>query len=514
MNNLPASRSIGIDAIFQFTGIGAQVFSGTVFYIIVVRLFNTSAVGAISVFVAIIGLFNIVFQFGLGTGAQHFISYHMGRNDLGAARRTLIKVVGYGFLFSLIGFAFLYMISPIISLTLLHSASYSYLVKLLGIVLLGNVLFGILNGALLGMQSFKLSGLLNMMIWIAYYFGAVLLALFVRDLLTIILGWIIGISVGVVMEAIIVLRLALRFQGNGQGVSNGFLFNYSIPILLSMTIAYGAVYADRFVVAGLMTLSQLGIYNFALLIATSLSFLASPFNNILLPKFSEWYSKGMFDPIRQNARVAVLLLSSIYIPAAVGIVTLSRFILMLLAGPVYMSAAFPLDIIMLISAVFIGQNVIVQSLAAIRRTKVFLVSSVASLSANVVVSFTLIPYLGIVGASLGFSSVFIVTFVILYYFANKYGIASTNLGGTAKIWFASALMFVCVHLVSVYTGENFVFLPLYIILGVLIYILVVRTIRVFSKNDIDLLLSFFPISGSIFQRILTFVLGGKSMVSD
>lgn len=64
------SRSIGIDALFQYTGSGVQFFSGMIFYLIIVRMFSTSSVGAIALFLAIIGLFQVVFSFGLGTAAQ------------------------------------------------------------------------------------------------------------------------------------------------------------------------------------------------------------------------------------------------------------------------------------------------------------------------------------------------------------------------------------------------------------------------------------------------------------
>ena len=44
------SGSIGLDAIFQYTGTGVQFFSGMIFYLIIVRMFSTSTVGAIATF--------------------------------------------------------------------------------------------------------------------------------------------------------------------------------------------------------------------------------------------------------------------------------------------------------------------------------------------------------------------------------------------------------------------------------------------------------------------------------
>ena len=50
-------------------------------------------------------------------------------------------------------------------------------------------------------------------------------------------------------------------------------------------LSFGSIYADRFVVTGFLNLSLLEMYNFALLASTIASFVATPFNNILMAKF-------------------------------------------------------------------------------------------------------------------------------------------------------------------------------------------------------------------------------------
>jgi len=61
---------------------------------------------------------------------------------------------------------------------------------------------------------------------------------------------------------------------------------------MASLIGYGATYLDRFIVSYLMNLSLLGIYNFALLIPSAISFIIGPFSTILLPKLSEMYRRG------------------------------------------------------------------------------------------------------------------------------------------------------------------------------------------------------------------------------
>ncbi len=485
MTELTSSRSLGLDAIFQYTGSGVQLFSGAIFYIIIVRMFSTTAVGAIALFLAIIGLFNIVFSFGLGTAAQHFTSYSLGIGDYAAVRKTIRKMIGFGFLLSLVGFGILLISSGGISLIFLHSSSYSFLVRLLSIVLLGNILFGILNGALLGLQNFRLSAIINIIIWVFYYFGSIALALYARSLDVIIFGWIIGVFLGVSLELAI-----------GKAPGSNFILKYSLPVLLSGIIGYGASYMDRFVVAGLLNLSSLGVYNFALLIASSIGFLATPFNNILMPKFSELFGEGRRGEIASIVDGSSVLLSSIYVPAALGIAALSPMILVLLGGYQYTGGSVALAIIMGFSALFISVNILTQAIASVRKTHLFIYSSAAALAANVVLSIVLIPRFGLIGAAFGFSSVYAATFVIQYYFARKNGIVHFNYSAFAKVWIASMIMFAVVmsaeEPLEAFLHHTLLLLPLYIALGFVVYVIAARILQIFKREDKDLIISLFP----------------------
>ena len=209
-------QSIGIDAIFQYASSGVQLISGMLFYIVISHLFYTNAVGAVAIFLAIIGLFNTLFSFGLGNAAQHFTSYGLGNGDLSAVRKTVYKFIMFGISFSSLGFLVLISMSSEISLIFLHSESYVGLIRLLSLVLLGNTLLGILNGILLGIQNFKFSAILNIVVWVTYYFGSLLFAFFIRSLHTIIIGWIIGVFLGVIIELIFILYSIKSYNGVGK----------------------------------------------------------------------------------------------------------------------------------------------------------------------------------------------------------------------------------------------------------------------------------------------------------
>ncbi len=501
------SRSIGMDAIFQYTGSGVQLFSGAIFYIIIVRLFSTTAVGAIALFLAIVGLFNVIFSFGLGTAAQHFTSYNLGNGNYASVKKTIYKIIGIGFVLAIAGFISLFITSGEISTIFLHTVKDTVLVRLLSVVLLGNILFGVLNGSLLGLQSFRLSAIINIIIWVSYYFGSVVMVVFIRSLDTMVLGWTIGIFLGVSIELIAILRMVHKFQGRGIAPSGNVLIKYSFPVLLSGLIGYGSAYADRFIVAGLLSLSSLGVYNFALLISSSIAFLAVPFNNILMPKFSELFGRGSRNEISEHVRASTLLLSSIYVPAALGIAALSPLIIGLFGGSNYAGGNLPLSIIMFFSALFISQNILVQAIASVRKTKLFIYSSAAALGSNVVLSFILIPRFDLIGAAIGFSSVYAASFLVMYAFSLREKIVSFDISGFAKVWIATAIMFL-----AVLATENFleadlhlgiVLLPVYIMLGAFIYIICARFFRLFNSENKDIVLSLFPENHPTIRKLIS-----------
>lgn len=499
-------HSLGLDAIFQYTGTGVQLFSGMVFYIIIVRLFSTTGVGAIALFVAIIGLFNIIFSFGLATAAQHFISYNLGEGNYASVRHTVYKILSFGFIFSILGFITVQIFAPDISVIFLHSRSYTELVRILGVVLFGYIMFSILNGILLGIQNFRISAIINIVIWLTYYFGAVFLAIYLKSVDTIVLGWAIGIFIGVVVELFVVTSSLRSYLGKGVAPSSAYLLSYSVPVLLSSLISYGAASADRFVVSGLLNLSALGIYNFSLLLASSLGFMLVPFNNILMPKFSQLYGSNKREEIAPTVYVATTLLSSLFVPAALGIAALAPILLKLLGGTVYVQGSMALRIIMSTGAIFASQAIFSQAIASVRKTKLLFYSSGFALLTNVLVSIMLIPQFGLTGAAIGFSSVYAVIFTALYIFARRERVARIDVVGQLKIWLSSILMFIIVLLVSHYMGSHIYELPIYILVGLAVYLGTSRILQVFKKENKELILSLFPQNLVIIKKMISYLI--------
>ena len=307
------------------------------------------------------------------------------------------------------------------------------------------------------------------------------------------------------------------------------VFKYTIPILLSAVVSFSSVYADRLIVAGLINQEIFAVYSFALLITSSVAFFVSPINNILLPKFSEYFSINEGDSIKRGIRLTTNVVTFIYTPIALWIAVLGAPIILVLGDASYIGGALPLAIILIVSAVFISQGVLVQGLQGIRVTSIFILSSGLSLLANLILSFLLIPRYALIGASIGYSSVTVINFMVIYYFARKFRIVSFDLLTMTKIWASSIAVFVSIFLFnrfalplqpfsSLLSGipELLVYgfyLVIYILLGLLVYALAIRITKAMNGESLDFFYTFVPDSLKFTRRIVFFLFVGEDRFS-
>ena len=205
-----------------------------------------------------------------------------------------------------------------------------------------------------------------------------------------------------------------------------------------------ATYLDRIVVSYFINLSYLGIYNFALIVASAATILVYPVSNLLIPKLSSFFSLDNKMAFKSSIKILLNIVSLVYIPAALGIAALSRPILYIFAGKAYEMAYIPLIIIMFVTSIFIGGMILSSGISSIRETKIFVFSSGLSLLSNLVLSIILIPRFNIIGASISYSSMNAVNFIIVYYYAKKFEIVNYDKFRVIKIWIASIIIFILV----------------------------------------------------------------------
>ena len=492
MEQLEIKEEISGGIFFQYVSSIALVLAGFIFYIYIIHFYSSELVGTVALLLAITSLLNIFFSLGLGYGLQHYISYHMGKKEYGLIKEMITKFLLIGLSLGILSLLAIYLTSPIFAMLFFHTFKYILLVKYLGIDLLFMVLSTFLSGILIGLQNFKSQALWNIVgIFITYSLPVVLLATF-NNSIFIVLGWAAGYALSSVAYMLIIMKRVKHMSGNGGGIKVSPVFSYALPIFLASLIGYGASYVDRFVVSYLLNLSLLGVYNFALLISSAIGFIVVPFATILLPKMSEMYGLNKKEEIRKYVAKGIELISTIYVPIAMLVAALSPSLLLFLSSSTYLPASVPVSIVLMVSSLFVSGNILSVSLQGIRKTRIFLITSSLALMSNFIISILLIPRYQMIGASIGYSSITVVSFFILYHYARKFEILKFELAKITKIYVSGFVMFfIIVALQSMFPYSPLLLLG-YIVLGFAIYSGMIKVMRTFSREDLDFIMLLIP----------------------
>ena len=492
MEQLEIKEEIGGGIFFQYVNSIATVLAGFIFYIYIIHFYSSELVGSVALLLAITYLLNLTFSLGLGYGLQHYISYYLGRREYGQIRKMIVKFSLLGLSLGFLSFIFLYFTSPVFAMLFFHTFKYILLLKYLGLDILFMVISTFLSGILIGLQNFRSQAIWNVVgIAVTYSLPIVLLAT-LHNSIFIVLGWAAGYALSSVAYLLIIVMKISKVGKESGGIKIRPVFSYSFPIFLATLVGFGAAYVDRFLVSFLLNLSLLGIYNFALLISSAIGFLVVPFATILLPKLSEMYGLDKKEEMKNYIAKGIELMTTIYVPIALLVAALSSSILLLLSSREYLPASFPVMIVLLVSSVFISSNILSVSLQGIRKTKMLLVASSAALLSNFIISIFLIPRFQMIGASIGYSSINVVSFFVMYYYTKKFNILKFEGIKLAKIYVAGFVMF----FVILGLQELFLYSPLkllgYIVLGFAIYSGMIKVLKTFSSHDLDFIMLLIP----------------------
>ena len=492
MERLEIKEEIGGGIFFQYINSIVFVLAGFIFYIYIIHYYSSELVGTVALLSAITSLLSAFFALGLGSGLQHYISYYLGRREFEKIREMITKFLLIGLFLGILSLLTLYFASPIFAMLFFHTFRYILLVKYLSLDLMFMVLNAFLGSVLLGLQNFRSQAVWNIAgVLVTYSLPVALLAIF-HSSIFIVVGWTAGFAFSCTAYLLIILRKMRFMSGNWGGINIRPVFNYAVPIFLASLIGTGSAYVDRFVVSYLLNLSLLGIYNFALLISSAIGFIIGPFGTILLPKLSEMYGIGRMDEMKNYVAKGIELISTIYVPIAMLVAALSSSIVLLLSNEEYLPASVPVMIVLIVSSIFVSGNILAVSLQGIRKTRIFLMTSSGALLSNFILSIVLIPKYQMIGASIGYSSVSVVSFFIMYYYARKYDIQKFEGIKIAKIYAAGFIMF----FVILELQRVFLYSPLklfiYIVLGFAIYSGMIKVLRTFSRHDLDFIMLLIP----------------------
>jgi len=289
---------------------------------------------------------------------------------------------------------------------------------------------------------------------------------------------VIGLVYALIASFVVVILLGVSMWKTSLGTPSfktaQSLFNFSKFSAISYVDSYLYNWLDVTVIGLLLTQSQVGAYEIAWRVSAVVMLFSGAIETTILPQISDWSSEGekaKIENILPDAITASLFLA---IPAFFGALVLSREILYYVFTPGY-ATAWPVLTILLGGKLFEGADRIFKNvLSGMDRPDLRAVAVLASISLNLVLNFTLVWSLGLIGAAIATTVSFSVsTLIIIYYLSNVITIRFPYREVLSCILSATVMAIVLYILQMHAQISSLPRVILFILLGAIIYLIII-----------------------------------------
>lgn len=456
------------------------------FYIIA-RLIVPADMGILAAMTLVVTLSSVLVDLGLAQTATKFVAEYRGKNDLKTARSIFYQILRTSLILSVGSSLLCFASAEAISLLLLKSSDYTILFILLAFDLLPSGIFACLYRTLIGLQKIREAAVFNLLfrqIIKQAIFVSLLLLNF--GLLGLVVAWLIADGITIFLY----LGLILKSLGSPNfDFSLKQLLKFSYPLYISNVIGFSYSWFDRAIMLAFLTLSTLGIYDVVLRAFGVLNGITMSISTALFAKYSELHGKDGIGAVEKAIPAASRYVCLIAMPLAFGLSALGTPAITLFAGESYASGSQPLVILSLFFAVTCIQTALSGILLIIEETRIVTGLTVVNVVIGFISAIALIPSFGIVGASLARGLTMFSSLLLAIWIIQKKIDVSFDKEAFWKSLFSSVVMFVTLTSVG-YFWSNTSLLPVYMVLGLLIYLGMLRILRTAREEDITLLKSY------------------------
>jgi O-antigen/teichoic acid export membrane protein len=416
-----------------------------------------------------------------------YVSEFVGGGKIDLARGVIKKGVVSGFVLSAVFSSVCFLASPLISSLLFGSQIYRHLLELLAFDIFILMFLPFIGNSLIGLQRFSSVAVANSLGAGIKYATAIVLLNLHFGVSGVISGWIAGDLSILIIEVFFLLK----FRGETAPVPFSLLAKYSLPIYLAGFSGYFSARVDQFLIIFYLGLEKLGLYNVAITASWIVSSISDSISSALFPQFAERFGRKDINAMSTASLEASRYVSIIYIPLAVGLATVALPAITLFAGTRYSEGAIPLAFLSLTSAISCFGVIANSVVSSLGETRIFLWASLLSFFIDAIACMTLIPILGIVGASFGKALSIIVGFGFVMYNLMRIFGWHFDVEALKKSWISAVIMGSIVLIVQQYLVGLF-YLPLYILIGGASYFVLLRLLHVVNTSDIALARRFLP----------------------
>ncbi|MEM2980374.1 MAG: oligosaccharide flippase family protein [Thermoproteota archaeon] len=466
-----------------------SMFIGVLGYAFLARFITQEEMGVVGGLTLLTTFVQLLSDFGLNATVARFVSALRGRKE--DVSPHVFSALSFRILICSLIIVISFLLSPIISLILLESTSYQTIIIL---VVFESFLLSVshlLHHILLGLGKIKNIAIYGVLSSIVRWICVIVFLLNGYGLIGLAIGWVMGGLVALLLYSMTVIKnVRSRTQAAQKYVPLLLsLLRFSWPIYMSSIIHFLYTWYDRVLILTFLTLPDLGVYNVVyqafsipILIATSLG-------SSLLPYYGMAYGaeneEAITFGVRRVSKYSMLIVS----PLILGLAATAKPVVTLFAGQQYESGWPVLTLLSLFGLIYGLLPAFSSLLLVYGKTKIILLVNAASIVLSMVF-LPLLSTLGLEGLAVMKGVSFLFSFLFSLYFVSKTVRIKFDGKAVLKILASSIVMVLLVTLVQQLAYNKF-FLPAYVILGGIVYLLMIRFFKVLNNEDFQLIREIF-----------------------
>jgi len=434
-----------------------------------------------------VGVASQVASFGLGASVVRHLSLP-GEDEArrwGAAKASIVLSA----VFSLAVSAAFILLSPLLSVYFMKSGSWAPLFVLGALWQFTNTFSGVVSGVVQGVRRYSLlASILLVSRFVAVSAGIAAIYLY-RSVYAAVLSWVIY---GVLVVAWVLSATGWRLLSHQARGNYRRVLSYASPLGLAGIVGMVASNADLVVVGGYLDPVSLGVYNAAVTLSSMLStLLVYPISTAVFPETS--ISSERAAEVSRGVNFALRFVVLAVLPASLLVASLStQLILLFSGGGQYLRGTEYLQLITSFYLFVAVQSVTLVVLQGLGRSRTVLSVGLATAVADVLLSVTLVPPLGLLGASLSRVGVALIGASASLYYVRDH---LSDKGQYSYLWKGLACSLVpaiSVYLLSTYVSSRITTLVPYSLVALALFAISLKLLRVLNEDDRRFISHFLP----------------------
>jgi len=426
---------------------------------------------------------------GLSWAVLRFLA---AEKDVGRIREDFFSVCSIVCIAGLIISILLFILSDFLAAYIFRDVNLSYYIKLASILILFNAMFHLLRTFFRLQRRMGLYTIITIM-YDASQVGLIVLFILLGYKLT---GAIIALLINGLLFNLITLFIILKqigFQLPRFSRLKSYL-RWGVPLTPNEAILWIVNSSDRYMVSYFMGVTAAGIYNAAYSIGNYASFALMPLSVVLYPNIVKTYEEGNLDMTRNYFKYSIKYLMMIAIPAAFGLSMLAKPLLQIITTPEFVPGSSIVPFVAFGAVFFCFYQTCIHVIYLSGKTELVTILLSTGAGLNILLNIILIPRLGIMGAALATLVAFAVLGMLTLIVSGRYFKFDIDIPSIVKSIFASAVMAVCIWLIS---PNSIATVVISIPAGAIVYLAVLLLIKTLSKGELAFFINFLKNMGKI-----------------